>query len=89
MKSKAITLCWLSLSALAVLTADNLHASGAQSSPATLEKSQSPNGALTVSIVSSSTNAERKLALVSLETKAVLADEKGSVNDIVIFLVDT
>jgi hypothetical protein len=42
--------------------------------PVPLEKSYSPNGSLALAVVSSSTNDERKLALVSLETKAVLAD---------------
>lgn len=43
-----------------------------QSAP--LEKSQSPDGSFALSVITSPTNAERRLALLSLETKAVLAE---------------
>ena len=74
MKVGAITLCWFSLLALAIWTGDNLHASEVQSSPAILEKSRSPNGSLALAVITNLTNAERRLALLSPETKAVLAD---------------
>ena len=50
------------------------HLFASTEAPAPIAKSQSPNRSLAVFIVASSTNAERRLALMSLENKAVLAD---------------
>jgi hypothetical protein len=75
MKGQTITraLCIL---LFVVWNSDRLYAdSETHSGPAIqIEKSQSPNDALAVFVTASPRNAERRLVLMSLETKAVLAD---------------